>query len=281
MSLRVTIDEHNFDRILTLHLNHEWLNFQRAALSELWSLTESEDEKELIEFLIGKFCYANGNILNQANIQFVKQIEDIWGLIAENTIISAICDNANPDGSQVIIQSMKNKFSVDWREHNFSNSIAVTAYDKLKDNFTIVIVDDFVGTGQTLIRKYKWLLSRFKKQNIKGASIKTLSLASMEFAKEEIEKAGIDHYSFIWLKKGISELSTFENVARYTRAMENLEKKLNGKVFGKDLPNFGYKRSETLFAFENNNIPNNVFPIFWWPEIIDTTRRTTIFKRIF
>lgn len=283
MNSRIIIDEHNFDRILDLHLNYEWLNFQRTALLELWALTDCEDEKELIEFLIRNFCYVNGNTLNQASVEFVQQIESVWKLTAENTIITAICDNSNPDGSQMLIQIMKNKFSIHkgWRENNFSNSIAVTAYEKLKDNYVIVIVDDFVGTGQTLIRKYKWLLGRLEKQKLKGISIKVLSLASMEFSKEGIENMGIDHYSSIWLKKGISELALEDNIERYTKAMENLENKLNKKVYGKDLPYFGYKRSESLFAFENTNIPNNVFPIFWWPELIDNLKRTTIFRRIF
>lgn len=284
MQIKKVIDEIDFERILNLHLEYKWLNYQKTALLELWNLTNSADEKELIEFLIKKFQHVNGDMVDRACSQFVSHIENKWNLSSENTIITAICDNANPDGSQHLIQCMKNKFSHSkgWKEENFSNSIAVTAMELVKKDMNIVLVDDFVGTGYTLFRKYNWLLNKVDEQlEEKGTThIKTISLACMEFAKKNIDQVSPDHYSYLWLKKGISELADEQDKERFTNAMYKLEAKLKPKINRWKLPNFGFKESESLYALENNNIPNNVFPIFWWPQTIDDEYRNTIFRRI-
>ena len=102
----------------------------------------------------------------------------------------------------------------------------------------------------------------------------------MKFAEEVLESLDVDYFSVHWLNKGISELVSGEKKEVATKSMEELEKKLQKRYQGKKLPNFGYKRSESLFALESNNIPNNVFPIFWWPFLKGGVSRKTIFKRV-
>lgn len=283
MNKNIFLDIDNFEKVIGLQLNYRWLNFQKTALAELWMLTENDDDRDLIEFLIKNLFYVDSDIVNMASIEFVRQIEDVWKFSPENTIITAICDNSNPDGSQNIVQCMKNKFSSSkgWRENNFSNSIAVTVKELLKEDINIVLVDDFVGTGYTFYRLYNWLLDKVNKQIEGKALIKTMSLACMEFAKENISQITDTHYSYIWLKKGIEELAPEIDKERFRKSMELLESKLQQRLYGKKLPKFGFEKSESLYAFENYNIPNNVFPIFWWPKLKEGRERNTIFKRIF
>ncbi|WP_458773197.1 phosphoribosyltransferase-like protein [Aeromonas caviae] len=42
----------------------------------------------------------------------------------------------------------------------------------------------------------------------------------------------------------------------------------------------GYDRSETLYCAINDNCPNNVFPIFWWPKLANGEQYETLFHRV-
>ena len=90
----------------------------------------------------------------------------------------------------------------------------------------------------------------------------------------------VDYYSVYWLKKGINELIEEAGRESAIQSMMELENKLQKRYQGKKLPNFGYKGSEALYALEANNIPNNVFPIFWWPFYKGGNSRKTFFSRI-
>ena len=260
-------------------MKYEWLQYEPDALFELWCLADNEEQKKLIEFLIHNFLYVNGKDLDWGCKSIVNQIEIGWGLTAENTIITATCNNSNPDGSQMILQRIKNKLSGEWREKMLYNSLPVAA-NVLQENNNIVMVDDFIGTGNTMYRKVNYLLEILSKRNIEKYSIYIVSIAAMNFAKETLENLNIPYYSVHWLLKGISEKINLPERMNAIKAMETLEAKLKDEVFGRKLPKFGYKQSESLFAIESNNIPNNVFPIFWWTHLKDNTLRKTLFHRI-
>ena len=159
------------------------------------------------------------------------------------------------------------------------NSLPVAA-NTLQNNYNIVLIDDFIGTGDTICKKVKYLLKTLHNRKIADYSIHIVSLAAMNFAKEPMDKLKIPYYSVHWLSKGISEKIDLAKRATAIKAMEDLEAKLKENVSGRKLQNFGYKRSESLFALESNNIPNNVFPIFWWTHLKDNTKRKTLFRRI-
>ena len=80
------------------------------------------------------------------------------------------------------------------------------------------------------------------------------------------------------LKKGISDFYHEEDLEIKKNIMLTLESKLL-KGRKSDYFPFGYKKSESLFSIESYNIPNNVFPIFWW-EKTENGYRNTMFKRV-
>ncbi|CAL2080806.1 hypothetical protein [Tenacibaculum sp. 190524A05c] len=273
------IDVNDFTRLTRLHLEHEWLTYEPQALFELWCLSENDEQKNLIEFLIKKFSYIDGRSLAQGSQLIANYIEDTWNLKPTNTFLLATCDDRKPDGSQALIQNLKNKFSINWKESNFFNSLPIGA-NEFPDDSNIILVDDFIGTGDTISRKLKYLNSTIQKRGLKNVTLKIVSLASMNFSTETLDKLGVEYFSVHWLNKGISELVSDEERGIATKSMEELEEKLKKRYHGKQIPNFGYKKSESLFALEANNIPNNVFPIFWWPFLKGGIPRKTLFKRI-
>ena len=273
------IDAKDFVKLTQLHLDHDWLKYEPEALFELWCLSEDNKQKDLIEHLIKNFSFIDSRALNEGGKGIANKIEEGWNLKPHNTFLVATCGDDKPDGSQCLIQVLKNKFSPDWKETNFYNKITVGA-NEIPNNSNIILVDDFIGTGDTMVRKIDYVNSTIIKRKLKNITLSIVSLASMSFAKEVLDKLNIKYHSEHWLKKGIEELIDEKNKESATQSMEQMEEKLQKRYRGKRLPNFGYKRSEALFALEAYNIPNNVFPIFWWPFYKGGNRRKTLFTRI-
>lgn len=146
------IDVDDFTRLTRLHLEHTWLTFEPQALFELWCLSENDEQKNIIEFLIKNFSYVDGRSLADGCQLIANHIQNNWNLDATNTFLLATCDDSKPDGSQTLIQNLKNKFSVYWKESNFFNSI-VSGANEIPTDTNIILVDDFIGTSHNF-QKY-------------------------------------------------------------------------------------------------------------------------------
>ncbi|MDH5426046.1 MAG: hypothetical protein OEY29_13720 [Gammaproteobacteria bacterium] len=274
--------EEDFTFLVNLTLKHSWLEGLSEALAELWNLCENDSEYELVSNLIDQYKYLNEKGLTEASFDTAKQICETWQLDSENTLIVATSDKSEADGSQFFIQSIKNKFAEygDWQENNFCSRVG-DAYNRLEEKPNIVLVDDFIGTGNTMKRRVNAFKQQINKRNLNDfTTLYVISIAAMEFSKVTLDKLDINYYCPIWLKKGITESFSGEELEIFNQAMINLEAKLEKKYHGKDLPSFGYKKSESLFAIMSFNVPNNVFPIFWWPEKKNNKRRKTLFRRL-
>ena len=277
---KYVFEKDDFVRLMDIHSRHPWLKYENpTGLEELWHIADdSSDDKELIEFLIDKFHYVDSNMIRESCKKLAYQIENIWNLLPENTIVSAMCDNSEPDGSQYLVQSMKNKFSEAWKGR-LCNSIATSVY-KVKNGDNLVLVDDFIGTGRTAHRKSTWCVEKTIELGVTDLKIYICSLAAMRSSSEIIEQSAKEIYSVYWLNKGISDEAPKEKLASYTRSMLNLEGSLSWSNGNRKLFTFGYKQSESLFSLESINVPNNVFPIFWWKYGKDGEQRSTIFRRL-
>ena len=101
-----------------------------------------------------------------------------------------------------------------------------------------------------------------------------------KFSEKQFMHSVEDLYSHIWLLKGISEMAPEDKKERYISEMLSLESKLSWKDKQHNLYSLGYKQSETLFSIESTNVPNNVFPIFWWKHLAYGNERSTILRRL-
>ena len=101
----------------------------------------------------------------------------------------------------------------------------------------------------------------------------------MEFGLIEVQKVVQSLHAELWLKKGIEQLSDKDEIPGDYSVMDVLEANLSSKYFDVNLPCRGYGASEALFARKNGNCPNNVFPVFWWPQLGDSSMRRPLFPR--
>ena len=265
----------DFERMFNLCYTHKWLNHKSSEFCELWNMADNEEQRMHIELMLNKFTYVTlDDFDSKISRAFVDQIVNVWELAPIATIITAICDARDPDGSQVMAQTIKNKFPLIWtKDRIFANILE--GVHQLTEGMSIVLVDDFIGTGRTICRKIKYVQKYCFENHIKNISIKVVALAMMDFAEQPILDMGVELYAYFNLKKGIDSIENDEERGNATKTMQELEEKLNHP----DRYRFGFENSQSLFALGSINIPNNVFPIFWWPGTKDGEERKTIFNR--
>lgn len=129
------------------------------------------------------------------------------------------------------------------------------------DKSILVLIDDFIGTGETAISVCNEILEL----NFKGAGkipenrIKIVSIAGMQAGINKLDSEyGIKVYSRIIQNKGISDNYNAQQLENYISLMVGIEEKL--KI--KDHFKFGYGKSESLLSLRNKT-PNNTFPVYW------------------
>ena len=275
------IDHNSFYKLLQLNPDCPWLVSESVALVELWNLCESEPQRDLVATLFRRFEIVDSSKLKNLGKIVADKIAGDWAALPNKTRIVAVSDDFEADGSQVFLNSIKNKFSPHdgWSEKNFVNSIA-EGRDQAKSGWTIILLDDFIGTGKTIRRKVEWFKDKLEANAKTDVVLKAIAIAGMEQSRGALDGLDVECFCPFWLPKGISGHGSVGERATAKSLMKILEDKL-GKYFkGQWLCQFGYGRSEALFSVEAFNVPNNVFPVFWWPILRNKSPRKTVFSRL-
>lgn len=127
----------------------------------------------------------------------------------------------------------------------------------ITDNTTIVLVDDFVGTGETAINAVDFVreLQPSLKDNSK---IIVLCIVALHEGIKKLAKIGVKTYCSLERRKEISEEIIDRERDAAKKMMVDIESHLT-KL--KEEFRFGYNDSEALVCMER--CPNNTFPIYW------------------
>lgn len=142
------------------------------------------------------------------------------------------------------IQRKYSDFSI-----TYADSPNAVNLDIIKDSYTLCLIDDFIGTGETVERAAKYFLE----QDISKNMMAIVSLVSMKSGIFDLNNKGYSTYTDISCDKGISYTGDETKI----ELMKNIEKTI--KV--SDDYKFGYKSSEALVKMMRT--PNNTFPIYW------------------
>lgn len=127
----------------------------------------------------------------------------------------------------------------------------------LKENESVILVDDYIGSGETAVDAINWLVSTY---NVDSSRIILLAIAAQEQGLKYIaEKTNASVFAYRHFVKGISDHYTGDQLDSYVQIMNKIEDKL--KV--DDDCRFGYNKSEALISLIRT--PNNTFPVFWKP----------------
>lgn len=122
----------------------------------------------------------------------------------------------------------------------------------------IVLVDDFIGTGETALGAIKYIRELYPAL-IDNSKISILSIVVMQQGKQEIEKTGATVYASIIRTRGIADNYIGDALTDAQNKMNAIEQTLKGL---KPQYHFGYGQTEALVCMER--CPNNTFPIYWY-----------------
>lgn len=216
------------------------------------------DERELVLSLTEKFLWVQEfdyiPYFARAFDKFITDYEFIHG----NKIL--LCpllpeeDFGKTKSSVCLLYLIKSYFNVMRSKYSsfyidYADSPASVDLIKVKnDGYILCLIDDFIGTGETVERAVKYFLDK----QIGKDMMVIVSLVGMKFGLSMLENKEYKVYVDISCEKGL--VGYDENKIQL---MRNIETKI------KVLPefNFGYKSSEALIKMMHT--PNNTFPIYW------------------
>lgn len=268
---------------MSLIQKQPWLS-NKTDLVEHLLFDECDDDltRELVIELINRFEYLDNDRYQLLMREIALEIVTEPNLFEQSTLISAMSVGSDADSGQAIIYSLKLLLQEqNWTKHKFVNDAlhALKTFKKHAPLKDIIIVDEFIGTGQTVLGRVKTIREQFANASISDYTIKIKVLASTEFGLNNILEAGVDVTSKLILKKGISQHYDEVEVQSKIDLMLKLEDILSRDYNNREMPSLGYGKAESLYYRSNTNLPNSVFPIFWWAEYKTKKIRKTLLLR--
>lgn len=279
------ISKEAFSNFSELSIKSPWVISKADQFFELYDTYCSNNAgRKLIVELLEKFSYLDYSSFSKKIHCLVEDIVTTPNIFDYDTMIVSMTGDSNSDSGQFVLYYMKpilEKFN--WRKHKTVNTFGKSydAYKKLKPLGIVknlILIDEFIGTGNSALGRYLELEKVFTD---KGIPLK-IFIKSIVATKEGIDflsKKGIDVTSQMVIYKGITGSSIKKIDKKKIKTMYKLEEKLSKKYEGRLMPRFGYGRSESLYSREDGNTPNNVFPIFWWCYLENNSHRETMFIR--
>lgn len=218
----------------------------------------TEEEQQLLLELTERFLKID---LSEYVGYFEKLLNDIQNDNPGSTLILAPCipeeEAGKTKSSSVALYTMKST------HYNHAVKCGIEPNDiknilpVINQNTTIVLVDDFIGTGDTALNAIKYAQSILP-QGFPIQNIKVMAIVTMETGKIAIENIGVRVYSYYINNKGITDNYTGDKLLQATELMNSIESKLT-KL--KPEFRFGYGMSEALVCMVR--CPNNTFPVYW------------------
>ena len=169
-------------------------------------------------------------------------------------------DQGKTKSSTAVLYQLKGttiKKRIQLGKHYVCESISPDVFKRLENrDFLIILVDDFVGTGETALGAVDYVreLCPFMESN---KQIKVLCIVAMQEGISKMAANGVDLFCGHIEAKGISDYYTGDELDQAKEQMESIEKEMKTKS---DF-HFGYGESEALVCMER--CPNNTFPIYW------------------
>ena len=256
----------------------QMLMYKDIALSTLYKSCENDSQKQLVSDLLSNFLYLDEDRYASSLLSIAKYIKSL-NLPIQTTALVAFCHDSKADSSQQLLQELKVVVSTELG----SALETINRFDKIQKYYKqgirhFIAVDEFSGSGQTVLNRFK----DFSAWKLDGATIHFCLLATMNEAKLLVSDTDCSFYAANVLYKGISDFYTNQDVPKMKQAMKDLESRLEPVINNTILADYslGYGRAEALYYKNLGNIPNNVFPIFWWKEYLGKEKRECLFMRV-
>lgn len=159
---------------------------------------------------------------------------------------------------------------------SYDNPNLIDEKHKNRQNSLILLLDDFIGSGDTAIESINY----FKENSYNESdTIIVVSLVAQIQGVLRIEEAGHKVFYANLRDRAISDSVRIKNKFRALKVIRNIEKRMgiekNADV-QKDY-RLGYKRTQSLVSMIRT--PNNTLPIYWWSKKPNGEKCDGIFRR--
>lgn len=253
----------NFNRIKSVFEQNGWSIYDRFGediFNDFCNMFAGfeEDQFEMMISLTEKFIWINDIDYPKYFINaFSKFIDSFCFGNKKNIMLCPLLpeeDFGKAKSSVFLFYSIKAHFDALQRKYSrynlsYEDILPKIDVDCVKDKFVLCLIDDFIGTGETVERAISYFLMKgYPKENIV-----VLSLVAMNATVQRLKGQQFNVYNAIICDKGIS--STGDE--KQKELMESIEKRIGVK----DKYKFGYKGSEALVKMYRT--PNNTFPVYW------------------
>lgn len=243
-----------------------------------WEIDEDLEISTFERYLktLSKLSVEQQNFMLQLSSRFLhieqdKYLKELLGPLKElrskypnSNLIFLPClpkeDQGKTKSSTAVLYQLKGttiKKHIQLGKHYVCESISLDVFNRLeKQDFLIVLVDDFVGTGETAIGAVDYVreLCPFMENNKR---IKLLCIVAMQDGISKTAEKGVELFCRHIESKGISDYYKGDELIKAKEQMESIEKTMKTKAEFR----FGYGESEALVCMER--CPNNTFPVYW------------------
>lgn len=252
-----SLSKEYFYQLYELIENHSWILEKEKALEYLWAICDDDNKKHLIIDLLNRFQIIDEKNRYPLEIDIFNQILKIWKLPPEEVIFLPIADTTEIDGSLWILASLKQRLPNVFNPKMLLNNLMHCKNFLLcNENKHLVIVDDFIGSGSKLARKLKYV-----KENSICPNIYCVCPLGMDTGIKNLEEKFPDIKFFVSRRFEKAITDYYKDEADIQKAI--LKDITDCYKLKKQLHYLGFGQAEALVSYQDYNIPNNVFPIFW------------------
>ena len=235
---------------------HPMLKNKTDKLHQLVKILQNDDEIVLATDLIGRgFWFDQAQTIGSADAIALIMVND-WGLTSANTALIKADHLAKMGSADAALQSVRTALDESPGEFtggNIIGGIAEGAASLLKN---LVIIDDFIGTGEKVSKKIAWI----RAHEVIEHNIYVATFVAQTDSKALIEPLTTSYFSAHWRPKAISDFFAQPLCQQKIVTMRAIEARF-GNITPKD--SLGYGQAEALYFPVGLNTPNSVFPIFW------------------
>lgn len=270
-----------FDFLFSLCQHQPWASLRQDEITKALVSCSNAGEYNLICDLLCRFDYISRSDLDASFDAMARTIISDWGCNRENTVIVGVKRSNYADSSAMVVYEMKSALNnlQDWGVTNFITKYS-DCVERVPDGGRVILCDEFIGSGETVTKAAKWISGKLAEAK-KSAEIRVCAVAAMSQSRAIVCQICPEFFAARWLRRGISDHFQGDDLTKAKLHMEELEKCLAAEDENRRLVKyaFGYNRAEAIYYRERGNVPNNVFPYFWWRRQKDGRLRNPILKR--
>jgi len=274
-------NKETFNTLLSLMARQPWLSGKNEALSNmLFEECRCIRTREMLIEILSDFFYLSSQSYMQSLEALTLEVIGENNIESETQIV-AMAGGTSADSSQSVLYDLKYYFT----KHGWKSLKSVTSFGSAYKTYrrtghkNIIVVDDFVGSGQTVIGRHTEILRVFKNAGVVDFKISFKVLVSTEFGLQAVKNAGVEITAQHVIKKAIDDNYPEELAGEYRDLMVAFENCLSKEFNGIQIPSLGYNGAQAAYCREKANSPNSVFPVFWWPVSDSDEDRLTLLYR--